>query len=62
VFDIVAPQIDTQNLASVGPDPENAIHRIDTIDDEEGTIVPTDDEPPRLIFHRFVITDYPLCG
>jgi len=44
LFDIVVSQIDTQNLASVGPHPENAVHHINPIDDEEGTIVPTNDE------------------
>ena len=62
LLDIVVPQIDTQNLASVGPDPEYVIRHIDTIDDEQGTILPTNDEPPRLIFHRLDIPDYPLYG
>jgi hypothetical protein len=44
LFDIVVPQIDTQHLAGVGPDPEDAVQHIDPIDDEERTIVPTDDE------------------
>jgi hypothetical protein len=45
LLDIVVPQIDTQNLAGVGPHPENAVHHIDPIDHEEGTIVPTNYEP-----------------
>ena len=60
LLDIVVPQIDTQNLAGVGPHPENVVHGINPIDDEEGTIVPTNDEPPWLIYHRFVIPDCSL--
>ena len=46
LLDIVVPQIDTQNLSGVGPHPEKVIHPIDPIDDEKGTVVPTNDEPP----------------
>jgi hypothetical protein len=31
----------------MSPHPENAVHHIDPIDDEEGTIVPTNDECQR---------------
>src|SRR6266403_1370767 len=55
LLDIVVSQVDTQNLASMRPHPENAVHHIDPIDDEEGTIVPTNNQPPRLIFHRLLI-------
>ena len=58
LLDIIIPQVDAQNLAGVGPHPEKVVRHIDPIDDEQGTIVPANDEPPCLSFHRLVILGY----
>jgi hypothetical protein len=60
LLDIVVRQIEARNLAGVGPHSENVVQYINSIDDQEGTIAPTNNEPPRPIFHRLLIPYYPL--